>query len=211
MFIDAPTAIQSGLALYEERKKIAGLFSKIWYLIRNGSINLSVFGAGGTGKTTLGLVLSGDFDPQSSSYIYKESVAVEKYGLQGDFVGKLVVPPGQKAREHYWTSLYAALASGKTAGIINVVSWGYHAFQELSYKETEYYNDPMTVGEFMGVYLENRRQRELEIIEDLSHRLKDAPGKIWLVTLVTKQDLWWNNRHEVEEYYTDGPYNDIIF
>lgn len=33
---------------------------------------------------------------------------------------------------------------------------------------------------------------------------------MWFLTLVTKQDLWWNSRAEVEEYYRDGEYGKIL-
>ena len=31
-------------------------------------------------------------------------------------------------------------------------------------------------------------------------------GKFWLLTLVTKQDLWWEDRAEAESFYTTGDY-----
>jgi hypothetical protein len=33
-----------------------------------------------------------------------------------------------------------------------------------------------------------------------------AGGKFWLLSLVTKQDLWWNERAEVESFYTERDY-----
>jgi hypothetical protein len=31
-----------------------------------------------------------------------------------------------------------------------------------------------------------------------------------MVTLVTKQDLWWSQRHEVKAFYETGAYNALI-
>jgi hypothetical protein len=38
----------------------------------------------------------------------------------------------------------------------------------------------------------------------------DAKKKIWMITLVTKQDLWWKDRNEVRRHYMEGPYNEQI-
>lgn len=40
--------------------------------------------------------------------------------------------------------------------------------------------------------------------------LRDAKGKMKMITLVLKQDLWWDKKEEVEKHYTQGDYNKII-
>src|SRR5205085_734665 len=109
-----------------------------------------------------------------------------------------------------WKTLYQNLAAGKSGGVINIVSYGYHSFTPDSYKETKYYEDPMTPAQFMTAYLNNRRARELQIMKDLTPRLIDAQKNIWMITLVTKQDLWWDRRRQVQQHYTQGEYNSYI-
>lgn len=171
---------------------------------------MAIFGAGGCGKTTLGSYLAGQLNLETRPTAYKESIEVEKYTLEGDLVCDLIVPPGQEDREYHWTTLYRDLAGGRSAGVINVVSYGYHSFAQGSYKETKYYKDSMTPAQFMTAYLDNRRERELQIMRDLTPRLTDAKKKIWMITLVMKQDLWWDNRQQVLQHYTQGQYNDYI-
>ncbi len=31
-----------------------------------------------------------------------------------------------------------------------------------------------------------------------------------MITLVTKQDLWWNHRHELSDHYRNGEYETLI-
>lgn len=91
-----------------------------------------------------------------------------------------------------------------------MVAYGLHSFAERGYKETTYYQAGMTKSQFLRSYLDNRRERELEIIRGLKHRLLDAKKKIWMITLVTKQDLWWQDRVDVRDFYTQGEYNTHI-
>ncbi len=42
------------------------------------------------------------------------------------------------------------------------------------------------------------------MIEFLRPALEAAPGKLWLLTIVTKQDLWWDRRQEADAAYHSG-------
>ncbi len=44
----------------------------------------------------------------------------------------------------------------------------------------------------------------------MTPRLLDAPGKLWMITLVAKQDLWWNERVKVQQHYAGGEYNKLV-
>src|SRR5262249_2026341 len=37
-----------------------------------------------------------------------------------------------------------------------------------------------------------------------------SPGKLWLMSIVAKEDLWWPDRQEVNRFYTSGAYCDRI-
>lgn len=210
MFIEPKTAIEVGLAVWEKRGPIAKGLNKIRLLLKRGRLRIAIFGPGGTGKTTLGQILSGKFDTLKGAGQYKESIHVEEYPLQGDLACTLIVPPGQEfRRKNLWTDLYKSIAQGKTWGIINVVAWGHHSLRDLSYKETKYYVEGMQIGDFFNKYKADCLTQELNVINELIPRLEDAP-KVWMITLVTKQDLWWKNRNEVKKYYEEGPYNEAI-
>ncbi|MDX6692982.1 MAG: hypothetical protein QOF02_585 [Blastocatellia bacterium] len=211
MFIDPATIAGLGLTTFEHRNKLMPALRKVRYWLTHGKLQVAIFGPGGTGKTTVGQFLAGQLNLGVNTGTYKQSIEMEKYALKGDLVCKLLVPPGQPRRTiETWPALYRSLSKGTSGGVINVVSWGHHSFLEASYAETEYFKPGMTKDEFLAAYLEACRKRELKIIEDLTPRLLDAPGKIWMITLVTKQDLWWNERLKVQQYYAEGEYNNFI-
>jgi hypothetical protein len=58
----------------------------------------------------------------------------------------------------------------------------------------------------MSAYLENRRIDELNVIRNLAPHVQQCKEKLWLLTVVAKQDLWWSERDQVSQYYSHGLY-----
>jgi len=211
MFVDPGTAASVGLTALENRKKLLPLARRMRRWLLHGRVRVAIFGAGGVGKTTLAQYLSGQLSVGRVMGTYNESIGVEHFPLQGDLVCTLIVPPGQThRRDTTWDELYRDLSKGRSCGIINVVSYGLHAFMEPSYKDVPIYTPTMTEHEFLLAYTENRRNEELAIMERLVPHIKAASGKIWMITLVTKQDIWWPNRTSIRDYYTGGTYDGYI-
>jgi hypothetical protein len=103
------------------------------------------------------------------------------------------------------------MAGGKFNLIIHTVSWGYHSFGEIGYTQHGLYQNGMTLDEFINVYTEECRNRELDVLNKILPYLSIADRqKTVLVTLVTKQDLWWNNRLQLQDYYQNGDYEKLI-
>jgi GTPase SAR1 family protein len=175
-------------------------------------LKIAVFGPGGTGKTTLGHFFAGTLNAQVDGSLYRTSLGIENYTLQGDLVCSLLVPPGQERFRLDWTNLFRLLSAGKAGGVINVASYGYHSFEGLSYRNITLpgVNTSGTIAEFVTSYTENRRQYELDYLRLLAPRLMDADSDIWMITLVTKQDLWWKHAADVQAFYMHGEYNEII-
>lgn len=123
----------------------------------------------------------------------------------------MIVAPGQQRREDTWDDLLRSLASGKIKLIIHVVSWGYHSFGEFSYTDHKLYQKGMTSEQFIGEYAEECRNRELDVLRKIEPHLSIADQKKTIViTLVTKQDLWWNDRLKVKKHYAEGNYESLI-
>src|SRR4051794_31087924 len=110
MFIEPSTLAVAAWDLYEKREKIKPAWKKMRYWIRHGHLMVPIFGAGGTGKTTLGHFLSGSFTPGTGIGPYKVSLPIEEFKLKGDIVCSLIVPPGQEKFKHTWKALYNGLA-----------------------------------------------------------------------------------------------------
>lgn len=218
-FLDTLGAVSSIITISGASNGIIPKLKMICNWIINGKLQIIVFGASGTGKTTLGQVLTGI----EHNLEYEQSPKIEHFKLENNIIGSYVVAPAQTWRiERFWPELYRIISSGKATGIINIVSNGYHSIGEsINYKQIKYlkngepkgntiYSNNMTNEKFMEEFTKNRLEREIEIIEEIKHRIKDSKEKLWMITLVTKQDLWWDKKEEVQKYYLEGEYNKII-
>jgi GTPase SAR1 family protein len=176
-----------------------------------GELQIVIFGSGGVGKTSLANLLIcksrlGDIPAQ-----YSESPGIEKLALPGNLACHLLVAPGQPdARLSQWPELYRHLGKGKTPLVINVVAYGHHAVQG-SFLDTPVGTENFkNQDSFFTAFTHSKRTEEIELIEELFPRLCDAPDPLSMITLVTKQDLWWPERDQVKSFYGQGRYNTFI-
>lgn len=184
--------------------------SRIQYLIKNREAVIPVFGAGGVGKTTLSKVLGGanPFDIYSP---YQESWDVEQIKLNGNIPGRIFAAPGQINRVlRHWPGLIRRIVLGRSFGLINVVTFGYHSFDVPSYKNLDVYKKGDSKNTTINKYLEERRKVELQLLSRLMDGIVARTSPLWMVTLVNKQDLWWDRREIVRQYYELGPYTTAI-
>jgi energy-coupling factor transporter ATP-binding protein EcfA2 len=212
MFIETAAAtIKIADDVFEHRQQLLRTIKKLRYWIVHRRLIVLTFGPAGTGKTTLASILSGNSDHLKAPGRYVSSLSVEEVGLPGDLVCTVVVAPGQRRyMDTIWPELYSNLPRGRAGGIINVVSYGYHAFTDRSYKDSTLYREEMTETQFLAAYQEERRRIELDVIQRLVPRISDTTQKIWMITLATKQDLWWEYRNDMREHYMKGAYNEHI-
>ncbi|QGZ91668.1 ATP-binding cassette domain-containing protein [Microcystis aeruginosa] len=211
MFVETIGAIGTGVGVIEISEKLFPTFKRIFNLLKNGELKIAIFGAGGTGKSTLGKLLSGEFELSGLLQTYQESISIEQYKLESNKIGSVIVAPGQKRREDTWDDLLRTLVGGKIKLIIHVVSWGYQSFGEFSYTQHRLYQSGMTLEEFLREYAAVCRNRELDVLRRIEPHFSIADQrKTIVITLVTKQDLWWNNRLEVNKHYVEGTYEQLI-
>ena len=97
--------------------------------LRRGYVTIPIFGSGGVGKSTAAKIIAGTA-PDSAYKRYEESLWTEVVPLTGDIPGELRVAPGQEARvDRHWPELFKHLSTGKDIGLINIVSYGFHALE----------------------------------------------------------------------------------
>lgn len=163
-----------------------------------------VLGPAGVGKTTLLRFLVEPIDwVRDSPWEYKESISIERYALLDDPKTRIVVPPGQAHRlAGAWVELQADIAAGRYRGIVFVSAHGYHDLPEGSYKSHPRYAGSKST--FLEWYLSQCREDEVRILRTLADVVRVCPAKLWMLTVVTKQDLWIGEEREVTDRWRDG-------
>lgn len=170
-----------------------------------------ILGPGGTGKTTLARLLSGGGDLLDPPQTYEGSVGQEKYSLSDAPRAEIVVPPGQKHRRgQAWDDLLAAAAAGDYRGIVLATAYGHQSIARSSYKQHTAFTEGMGKEEFLAKLLDDQRADELAVLDRVVPLLRVVPHRVWVLTVVTKQDVWWPIRDEVERYYREGEYHGRI-
>ncbi len=165
-----------------------------------------ILGPGGTGKTTFARLLSGDLDWLSDTPgRYTESTDLESYALTDDPDVEVVVAPGQPyRRDSTWPNLLQQVAAGEYRGIVLMNAYGYHTFSTPSYKNHQLFHG--SKEDFLRDYFADRRADEIRVLKQLSPHLSVCAKKVWLLSIVTKQDLWGSQQGKAEEHYNRGDY-----
>ncbi len=120
MFVETLEAVSTGISAIELSEKLFPTLKRIFNVLKNGELKIAIFGAGGTGKTTLGKLLSGEFESSGLFQPYQESITTEQYRLDSNVVGSVIVAPGQKRREDTWDDLLRSVSTGKIKLIIHM-------------------------------------------------------------------------------------------
>ncbi|MGF1580357.1 MAG: hypothetical protein ACFCD0_13425 [Gemmataceae bacterium] len=209
--------------LWDQRDNVAKKLQQLYQWFRSkktGGIDsgpgILIVGAGGVGKTTFGGFLSNQFDLLANPPgEYVESLKVEKVvlpkGEDDEETAEAVIPPGQEhRRDATWSELLSKVAAGMFRGIILISAYGYHSLGNISFKKHRLYPQNRGKNKFLQAFLEDRRNDELRVLEQLVPHLKTNPEKLWFLSLISKQDLWWSNRIEVKDHYENGSYGQQI-
>jgi GTPase SAR1 family protein len=209
MFIEAVNTLNAATKAYEYGKKSQPLLGKLVRRIRDQKLNIVICGAGGTGKSTLGRLLSGEFGRQDILQPYQISFRSEKLELDSETSTSVLVLPGQS---EFWGEELKKIANNRVDLLINVVSYGYHSIMgQFDYQSILGYKQGMTPREVIFSHIEGKQPIETELLHQLKPHLSIAnKKKVLMITLVTKQDLWWLNRQEVKKHYEIGEYNNIV-
>ncbi len=170
-----------------------------------------IIGAGGVGKTTLAKILSGQLAPwvYGGAWVYEQSNTLESYPLVDSSGVEVVVPPGQEARRAtYWKEAATDLAAGMYSGVIVVTGYGHHSMSGYGYRGHPLYEG--NKERFVDAYRESKLADETKVLDLLHPALVTGRGRVWVLTVVLKEDLWWDRRHEVLSHYSAGRWAEAV-
>jgi hypothetical protein len=173
----------------------------------DGSLGIFIFGPQGTGKTTALGILSGEKEVNDvpSEYISSAKNEVAKY--KGHLFFKVYAGPGQTSlSDVHWPDLYKKVGEFDRSLCIFCASYGCHAIFEEDFEALQ--TSSMNTKDSLVVkdYLEGKRQLEARLFSEFCTQISGVAGKLGLMLLVTKQDLWWAQRQGVAAHYSRGAF-----
>jgi hypothetical protein len=157
-----------------------------------------LFGASGAGKTQF-LESFGNTFAKALDQVARTQFAHDRTIQIQDQLFRFTDTPGTVAQSaHRVQALREAIGAG-LCGVVNLVCYGYHEYGAPL--------EEIVDGDVVSWdYLRRHRDLELEQISEWAPLLDSE----WIITVVTKADLWWDNKEEVMSHYIRGEYDDKL-
>jgi energy-coupling factor transporter ATP-binding protein EcfA2 len=177
-----------------------GLWKKLRSTLRRRK-KILVLGASGAGKTQfvnslISLLSERLSGRQRTISVQRRKVLVDEYPFL------LLDTPGQQGDEAKRKPEITNVLRSPIEGLINVACFGYHEAAEAGSADAL---PKSGRGIASADYLDRRRNVELGLLSEWVPLL-DATAVRWVLTVVTKADLWWpevsESRHTTSEAHT---------
>ena len=179
--------------MFDENKR-SDFIKKIMLLTRSNR-HIVLFGNSGSGKsqfvTSMKEVVT---IPQRNLTTKKVRLNVE------DFPLKFIDTPGHNESIHIRRAEVQNIIKDGAEGIINLVSFGFeetpNADRSVAYDDQD---------QIKQDFLEQNRKQEIERLAEWLPQVNPDNTK-WIINLVNKSDIWWDEHTLVHDYYTKGAY-----
>lgn len=179
-----------------------GLIDKIKKLFAKKRTVL-LLGTSGVGKTSLVASLNG-LVPEAIHYLARTQIAI-KHRMKFDGAKfEFVDTPGQEHHDSRRIKEIRQSMKQDHLGVINVTSFGYH---EHSTGLPDAFRPDGIISQD---YLARHREVEIEGLKEWVGLLGDTNTTRWFATVVTKADLWWDERDAAIDYYRNGKYSEHL-
>ncbi len=157
-----------------------------------------ITGETGAGKTQLRQSL-GDLQAKVIHESERTRAPVTERIRIHDQIFDFVDLPGQREHRHLNETVYARALNDGLGGVLNVVSHGYHEYPQGRSRAVT--GDTQPDPDFLAQH----RLAEMQGL-DLWRPIRTMEPAPWVVTVVTKADLWWPEWPAVQRHYAEGPY-----
>lgn len=185
--------------------KERGVYEKVVdFLTRRKPRDVIILGASGAGKSSFLRSVKG-----LNPYIRPEDrtdKASDSEGKIHDAIFHFIDTPGEKQHIDKRRDAILEAYGSSSLGIVNIASYGYH--ENVTARSQALQGDKPSTE-----YLEQRRTIETDYLAEWTSLLAGRGGPAnWLITVVTKADLWWGPDQDriVLDHYRSGRYYDAL-
>src|SRR5439155_6736704 len=179
--------VKTALELIEIAKK-QGWIDKLWTVFSK-KYTVLVFGTSGVGKTNFITSLT-ELVPNAIDALNRTKIA-EKHRVKIlDHPFTFIDTPGEELQAPQRIRVIQEALRKGVSGIINAAAYGYHEGPASK-------ADVLDGGAVRDSYLAQRREIEISAIREWAAVLGAREVSNWLITVVTKADLWWDSKETV--------------
>lgn len=196
--------------LAEESEKLPSLIRMacmVWRKHISSHAVVLVYGESGAGKTQFLNKLC-HINPSEAERVPPRTRDFRYYSLvlpDGHIIDFVDIP-GHKVYKSIREDVRNKIRNGEICGLINVVANGYLYADEVDDKTVFRGNS----NEVKSTFIKNNLKKELEQISEWKDCIGCDSAVDWVVTIVNKADIWFNQKDSVLEYYTSGIYHKTI-
>jgi energy-coupling factor transporter ATP-binding protein EcfA2 len=183
----------------QNREKIESYVKDLYDTIRNGRPTFLIFGPGGNGKSTLRNFLN-TLSQEDLPLRYRQSLITEWGKIKGRRFSNTATFPGQIIERDNQIKKYRRWMQGLKRPFITICfSYGYRSIDRHQ-QGTEIIPQGIAA-----------REEEMTYVYNLLERLRIACSyeNYTIFTIILKQDLWWDEKTDVESFYNER-YRPII-
>jgi energy-coupling factor transporter ATP-binding protein EcfA2 len=189
--------VSTAISLAKQAKEL-GLLEKLINVFKKKH-KILVLGATGVGKSQLMKSLVTEI-PEAISNMNRTGFKEDIHLKISKNIFHFVDTPGQKEhKQRRKDEILEAMKHG-IEGIINVAAYGYH---ESRVGKNKVFDE---TGKIRDDFLKERQKVEIDLLSEWTELLGDKGTSKWLITLVNKADLWWDNKDDIISHYESGEY-----
>ncbi len=187
-------------------------FARSLHHIRHGRAMFGVVGVGGAGKSSFARVISGQAALHELPVEYESDLTEERSEFRDTQFLQLLTIAGQDTlatRGH--RSIAKELKKLKRLVLVNIVTYGHSAPpRTMTQSQFERFGgiEGASLAQLAKDYFRKQRVQEELHVHQLARALSadsDAARstRVIFLTVILKQDLWWDDRQAVFDHYTD--------
>ncbi len=195
-----PVMAKIPVSAFRNRFNLLQIWKKVQLLLGYGNTQVVVLGRPGVGKSVIASQLVGE----ASDLSYKlppPSRLIEKAAVRFGNPTKIIsVIPGHDSKKRN-DGLVESFNRHDLEGVIYVVDWGYTPVRENLVRQQMIEKGIDSIERLREFHLE----QELSDFRNVALKIKeislDGRGPKWLLIIVNKVDLFWQNLDDAERYY----------